>query len=101
MRKAKPEAKHVKTSFRLQVVRLKIKNLVPSKQLYKKERSHHKYLQIAASLTAVGLIEPLVVFPAAHGTYLVLDGHKRLDILTATMRPEMMVFQWETRRSRQ
>lgn len=82
MRKAKPEAKHVKTSFRLQVVRLKIKNLVPSKQLDKKERSHHKYLQIAASLTAVGLIEPLVVFPAAHGTYLVLDGHKRLDILT-------------------
>ena len=83
MRKVQPEPKHVKTSFRLRVVRLKIKNLVPGKQLDKKERSDHKYLQIAASLSAVGLIEPLVVFPAAHGTYLVLDGRKRLDILTS------------------
>jgi hypothetical protein len=89
MTKARPEPKHVKTSFLLQVVRLKTKILVSSKQLDKKDRSHHKYLQIAASLTAVGLIEPLVVFPAAHGTYLVLDGHKRLDILTSRKAQEV------------
>src|ERR1700692_837797 len=82
MRKAKPMARTVKTAFRLKVVMLQTKNLVPSKQLGKKERSHQKYLQIAASLTAVGLIEPFVVSPAMHGTYRVLDGHKRLEILT-------------------
>jgi len=78
-----PKARSVKTAFRSKIVMLEIKNLVPSKQLGKKEQSHHKYLQIAASLTAVGLIEPLVVFPALRGTYRVLDGHKRLEILTS------------------
>jgi len=73
---------NVKTAFRLKVVMLKTKYLVPSKQLDKKERRHQKYLQIAASLTTVGLIEPLVVFPATPGKYRVLDGHKRLEILT-------------------
>jgi hypothetical protein len=29
----------------------------------------------------VGLIEPLVVFPTSNGTYILLDGHTRLDIL--------------------
>jgi ParB-like chromosome segregation protein Spo0J len=35
-------------------------------------------------MAAVGLIEPLVVFPADNGDYLLLDGHTRLDILVAT-----------------
>lgn len=71
----------VKAAFRPKVVMLKTKMLVPTKPLDSKERTHPKYLQIATSLTAVGLIEPLVVFPADRRTYRVLDGHKRLDIL--------------------
>ena len=82
IKKADVIPRNVKMAFRLKVVMLKTKLLVPSKLLDKKDRRHPKYLQIAASLTAVGLIEPLVVFPAAHGTYRVLDGHKRLEILT-------------------
>ena len=82
MRAAKLIPRSVKTAFRLEVVILKTKDLIPSKQLDKRERSHQKYLQIAASLTAVGLIEPLVVYQDTRGTYRLLDGHKRLDILT-------------------
>lgn len=83
MKQTKLLLRNVKVAFRLKVVMLETKHLVPSKLLDKKERRHPKYLQIAASLTAVGLIEPLVVFPASHGTYRVLDGHKRLEILTS------------------
>src|SRR5207248_9684605 len=32
----------------------------------------------------VGLIEPLVVFPASNGSYVLLDGHTRFDILIET-----------------
>jgi hypothetical protein len=47
-----------------------------------RERNHQKYKQIAASLASVGLIEPLIVFPRGRGVYEVLDGVKRLDILS-------------------
>jgi hypothetical protein len=70
----------VKALFSLDVVRLKVKDLLSSKHLNPRERTHAKYQQIAASLETVGLIEPLVVFPTDSG-YRVLDGHKRLDIL--------------------
>lgn len=72
----------VKTAFRPDLVILKLKDLSPSKAIHLRDRKHYKYQQIAASLSAVGLIEPLVVFPA-DGRYRLLDGHKRLDILLA------------------
>ncbi len=47
-----------------------------------RQRKDQKYQQIAASLRAVGLIEPLIVFPTGRGKYRILDGNKRFDILT-------------------
>ena len=70
----------VKAAFQLNVVSLNVRDLRPSKELHPRERKHPKYQQIAASLATVGLVEPLIVFPAERG-YRVLDGHKRLDIL--------------------
>lgn len=70
----------VKTAFLPDLVTLKLKDLLHTKEITSRDRKHCKYRQIAASLSAVGLIEPLVVFPA-DGRYRVLDGHKRLDIL--------------------
>jgi ParB-like nuclease domain len=46
-----------------------------------RERQHEKYKQIRASIRAVGIIEPLVVFPLGKGGYRVLDGRKRLDVV--------------------
>src|ERR1019366_80863 len=71
----------VKAAFRPDVVSLRIDSLVPTRDLDPRERHNAKYKQIATSLTVVGLIEPLVVFASGHGTYRVLDGHKRLDVL--------------------
>jgi ParB-like chromosome segregation protein Spo0J len=55
--------------------------LVPLREFDPRERNHQKYKQIAASMSVVGVIEPLVVFPLAGRRYRVLDGRKRLDIL--------------------
>jgi hypothetical protein len=70
----------IKTAFRPFVVSLKLDQLLPSKELSKRDRQHPKYQQIASSIASVGLIEPLVVFPSGR-KYRVLDGHKRLEIL--------------------
>jgi ParB-like chromosome segregation protein Spo0J len=39
-------------------------------------RVEQKYKQISASLTHVGLVEPIVVFSAGRGKYLVLDARR-------------------------
>jgi ParB-like chromosome segregation protein Spo0J len=82
-------AHSVKSTFRPEVVVLEISRLLPSRSLDPRERTHQKYRQIAASITAVGLIEPLVVFPTTQGRYRVLDGHKRLEILAARKAPKV------------
>jgi ParB-like chromosome segregation protein Spo0J len=71
----------IKSAFQLKQVSIEIERLVPSRTLDARERNHVKYKQIAASIAAVGVIEPLVVFPGKGRTYRVLDGHKRHDIL--------------------
>jgi hypothetical protein len=73
----------VKSAFLRDTIPLDVKYLVPSRVLDARERNHQKYKQIAASIDSVGIIEPLVIFPAGKGLYRVLDGCKRLDILLA------------------
>jgi hypothetical protein len=74
----------VKSAFHPEIVTLEIARLTWLKEITPAMRRDLKYSQIAASLKHVGLIEPIVVFPAGRGKYLVLDGHKRLDIMTAS-----------------
>ena len=71
----------VKSAFRPEIVTLEIARLTWLKEITPAMRRDAKYSQIAASLKEVGLIEPIVVFPAGRGKYLVLDGHKRLDVM--------------------
>src|SRR5271166_3506104 len=73
----------VKTAFRPDIVVLEIARLTPLREIGPAMRRDPKYKQIAASLEHVGIIEPIVVFSAGRGKYLVLDGHKRLDIVKA------------------
>jgi len=48
-------------------------------------RASRKYRAIASSMQDLGMVEPLVVHPLPNdpATYLLLDGHLRLDILRA------------------
>jgi len=58
-------------------------NLLPSRKTPANLITSRKYRQILASITEIGLIEPLSVTPASAGTgqHLLLDGHIRLIAL--------------------
>jgi hypothetical protein len=74
----------VKPGFQPDIIIVDTTSIIPIKTITPRFRKTDVYRRIAASLEHVGLIEPLVVFPTPKGTYLLLDGHTRLDILTAT-----------------
>lgn len=76
----------VKLGFEPQGKTIPIERLLPLRTIPKSVRSSNKYQRIAASISQIGIIEPIVVFPQS-GTagnsarYLILDGHLRYDIL--------------------
>lgn len=69
-------------AFQLKTVLLPIASISVRTSITQETRKSKKYRQIAASIEHVGLIEPLVVSPGDDGTFLLLDGALRLDILT-------------------
>jgi hypothetical protein len=77
----------VKRAFQPEIVTISVTEIVPIKTMSAAYRTTPTYRRIAASMAHVGLIEPLIVFPTAKGTYVLLDGHTRLDILIATSIP--------------
>jgi hypothetical protein len=74
----------VKQAFQPEIIPIAIAQIVPIKTVAPAYRKSPTYRRIAASIEQVGLIEPLVVFPTTKGNFILLDGHTRLDILTAT-----------------
>lgn len=64
-------------------VTLAVDALLPVKVLRTATKSSKKYQQITASIREVGLVEPPVVArdPANPGTFLLLDGHVRIEVL--------------------
>lgn len=71
----------IKAAFQSNVFLLPASSITPLKEIPPSLRTTTKYRQIAASLQHVGLIEPLVVFPANPDQYWLLDGTVRFDIL--------------------
>lgn len=71
----------VKIAFEQKVLILPIVDLLPTKALPAGVRDTVKYRRIAASVAEVGLIEPLSIARQKDGSYLLLDGHMRLDAL--------------------
>jgi hypothetical protein len=74
----------VKHAFQPEIVTINTSSITPIKTVTAAHRLTNTYRRIAASIEHVGIIEPLIVFPTAKGTYLLLDGHTRLDILITT-----------------
>lgn len=73
----------VKIAFEQQVLQIPISKLLPTRALPKGVHESVKYRRIAASVAEVGLIEPISVAGQRDGTFLILDGHVRLDALVA------------------
>jgi ParB-like chromosome segregation protein Spo0J len=82
-------AKHVPLAFDPQGIILPITSILPLKQVRPTVRSSQKYLQVLASIREVGIIEPLIVFPQKDTSYLLLDGHIRLEVLKQTGETEV------------
>lgn len=80
----------VKVSFDQQLLRLKLAQLLPTRQIKPTTKKSAKYGQILSSVREVGVIEPIVVFPAqgSAGSYLILDGHLRVEVLKDLGRDE-------------
>lgn len=76
-------SKPVALGFEQRCVSLSTESLRPNKTLAPTVRKSKKYLQIVASVRAIGLVEPIVVVqhPAEAGAYIVIDGHVRLEAL--------------------
>src|SRR5271169_902526 len=68
-------------SFVSNFVDLPLNRITPLRTITPALRVTSKYKQIATSLQEIGLVEPLVVFQNPDGTYLLLDGHMRYDVL--------------------
>lgn len=66
--------------FESECLLLPIAILLPVKALRATVKASVKYQQIAASIREVGLVEPPVVSRAG-GSFLILDGHVRIEIL--------------------
>jgi hypothetical protein len=75
--------KHVVDGFEPELMVLRIADLLPLRQVTEVIKKSEKYLAIAASISEVGIIEPLVVFrkPDRRGRYLLLDGSLRREVL--------------------
>jgi RepB plasmid partitioning protein/ParB-like nuclease domain len=71
-----------KLGFLPDVLELTLSQLKPERPVDDKMRRNKKYRQIAASVKHVGVIEPLIVYREGRGKYRVVDGNKRLDILS-------------------
>ena len=73
----------VATAFESSIEVLPLSALLPLKHIAPGIKASSKYQQIATSMAAVGIIEPLVVARSKDraGRYLLLDGHLRHAVL--------------------
>lgn len=73
----------IKLACKPDVIKLKLDQVLPTRLIEPGTKKTPKYKCIAASVRELGVIEPLVVFPSttAAGSYMLLDGHVRLEVL--------------------
>lgn len=84
--------KKVRLGFELRRVEIPIDKILPIRQIKPTDQCFGKYRAVLASIKAIGLVEPLVVFPnkGAKGTFLLLDGHLRLEALKELSHPTVL-----------
>ena len=73
----------VRIGFERRGIEIPLSAILPIRQVRPADSCFGKYRAVLASIKAVGLVEPLVVFPNKNdkGTFLLLDGHLRLKAL--------------------
>jgi ParB-like chromosome segregation protein Spo0J len=68
-----------KIGFQMRIIRLLLENILPVRQITDAQKKANRYEIIRKSVKAVGLVEPLVVFPqkGQPGKYTLVNGHMR------------------------
>ncbi|HBP5921424.1 plasmid partitioning protein RepB C-terminal domain-containing protein [Pseudomonas sp. NY15181] len=79
---------NVKQAFEQRVIVVPVERILPTRKLGKTTYTSKKYLSILSSIRELGIIEPLAVHPkpvidAGVTSYILLDGHMRLEALKA------------------
>ncbi len=76
-------ADKINIGFDHDILDISIKDIIYTKPPTQAALRSKKYQQILASIKAVGIIEPLVVYmeETLNGKYILLDGHLRIEVL--------------------
>jgi hypothetical protein len=76
-------ASKVKIAFESKCVAVSLDDILPTKKTSKQIKRSRKYLQIAASILEIGIIEPPVIAKVRNKRekFLLLDGHLRIEVL--------------------
>ena len=77
----------VTASFNPKCIEIPLQLIRPVRAITAALRATSKYRQVATSIREIGLVEPLVVFQNPDGSYLLLDGHVRYDIIKTLQTP--------------
>lgn len=74
---------YIVQAFENDCILVRLDQMLPNKPWRATIKSSKKYKQIAASIQAVGLVEPPVLSrdPVNPGSYFILDGHLRIEVL--------------------
>ena len=82
-RKASDTPRSVNLGFENDCVTLSVDAILPLRALGESAKSSRKYRQIVASIGQIGIVEPPVVVrnPDKSATWLLLDGHLRIEAL--------------------
>jgi hypothetical protein len=77
------ESHDVRLAFDPNGIRLPLDRILPLKNVEVDPKKSPTYTRILKSITEIGVIEPLIVYPhkSQKGMYLLLDGHSRLNAL--------------------
>lgn len=75
--------KKVKLGFEKQGITLKLESILPLKQVKESYKKGQRYQRIKATIAELNVVEPLIVYPQKEmpGSYILLEGHTRLEIL--------------------
>jgi hypothetical protein len=80
---------NTRSAFRTNILTLPLTSIVPRKTDAPELVRSTIFKQILASVREIGLIEPLVVYPQDDNSFLLLDGHLRLEALKILGRKEV------------
>ncbi|QGF26392.1 plasmid partitioning protein [Pantoea eucalypti] len=72
----------IKYCFNEKTVSFRLSDLIYTKKLPTNYKSSQKYIQIKSTISALGLVEPILIYiDGADGTAKILDGHLRIEAL--------------------